>query len=199
LLAKLRAKFRTFGTKSIIIKKADWSFLPIWIIATAISYAGAGRISAYVTDYITGDLGVFLSFTVMSMAIACAQWLVIRKYISGMGWFWATLIGGSVGASLSSWMSFQLAIAYGDGVDLLTVYTCLRGLSTGLMQWALIKQHFRRSEWWIVGTTASWYIAVMVGISQVEKLGYFLTLAIGGIYGLLTGVVLLGLFRISRN
>jgi hypothetical protein len=104
-----------------------------------------------------------------------------------------------VGASLSSWMSFQLAIAYGDGVDLLTVYTCLRGLSTGLMQWALIKQHFRRSEWWIVGTTVSWYIAVMVGISQVEKLGYFLTLAIGGIYGLLTGVVLLGLFRISRN
>ncbi len=191
MLAKLRVKCRT---KTITIRKLNWSFLPLWVIATAISYAVGGRISAFVTDYITGDLGVFLSFTVMSMAIALAQWLVIRRYILGMGWLWTTLIGGSVGGFLSSWASFQLAISYGDAVDLLTIYTCLRGLSTGLMQWVLIKQYFRRSEWWIVGSTASWYIGVMVGLSLVEKLGYFLTLAIGAIYGLLTGCVLLVLF-----
>ena len=194
MLAKLRVKCRT---KTITIRKLNWSFLPLWVIATAISYAVGGRISAFVTDYITGDFGVFLSFTVMSMAIALAQWLVIRRYISGMGWLWTTLIGGSVGGFLSSWASFQLSVIYGDAVDLLTIYTCLRGLSTGLMQWVLIKQYFRRSEWWIVGSTASWYIGVMVGLSLVEKLGYFLTLAIGAIYGLLTGCVLLVLFSLK--
>ena len=191
MLGQLRVKCRT---KTITIRKLNWSFLPLWVIATAISYAGGGRISAFVTDYITGDLGVFLSFTVMSMAIALAQWLVIRKYISGMGWLWTTLIGGSLGGFVSSWASFQLAIIYGDAADLLTIYTCLRGLGTGLMQWVLLKQFFRGSEWWIVSTSASWYIGVMVGLSLVEKLGYFLTLAIGAIYGILTGCVLLVMF-----
>jgi len=196
LLEQLRVKFRT---KPITIRNLDRIFLPLWVIATAISYAGGGRISAFVTDYITGDLGVCLSFMVMSIAIALAQWLVIRKYISGMGWLWTTIIGGTMGGALSSWASFQLAIIYGDAVDLLTIYVCLRGLSTGLMQWTIIRPYFRRAEWWIVGTTASWYIGVMVGISLVDKLGYFLTLAIGAIYGLLTGCVLLVLFRISRD
>ncbi|NUN63743.1 hypothetical protein HCU40_03040 [Pseudanabaena biceps] len=165
--------------------------MPLWIIATAFSYAIGGWVSAFVTDFITGTLGVLLSFGVMSFAIAFSQWLVIRKYIVGLGWFWATLIGGTVGGSLSSWASFQLAITYGDAVDLVIVYACLRGLSVGLVQWTILKQYFRRSEWWIVVSTASWYGGVWIGWLLINKLGYFLTLTIGAIYGLLTGIVLL--------
>ncbi len=183
-----------FRAKEIAIKKLDWSFLPLWVIATAISYSGGGIISAFVTDYITSDLGVVLSFAVMSMAIALAQWLVIRKYIFGMGWLWVTLIGGTLGGSLSSWASFQLAIAYGDAADLLTIYACLRGLSTGLIQWTLLKRIFKRSEWWIVGSTVSSYSSLMIGVLLIQKLGYFLTLVVGAIYGLLTGIVLLLFF-----
>ncbi len=166
----------------------------MWITATSISYAGGGKISAFVSDLITGDLGIFLSFVVMSLAIAVSQWLVIRRYIRGIGWLWTTLVGGAVGGSLSSWASFQLAVTYGDAVDLLAVYGCLRGLTTGFMQWTIIKHHFERSGWWVVGTTASWYVGVMVGSLLISKLGYFLTLVVGGIYGLLTGCVFLMLF-----
>ena len=168
--------------------------MPLWVAATAISYAGGGKISAFVTDYVTGNFGVFLSFAVMSMAIALAQWLTIRKYISGMGWLWTTLLGGAVGGFLSSWASFQLAVTYGDAVDLLTIYSCLRGLTTGFAQWFLLKQSFKNSDWWIVGTTASWYVSVMAGVLLIQSLGNFLTLTIGAIYGLLTGCVLMALF-----
>lgn len=130
----------------------------------------------------------------MSLAIAVAQWLVIRRYIRGLGWLWTTLVGGAVGGSLSSWASFQLAVTYGDAVDLLVVYGCLRGLTTGFMQWTIIKHHFSQSGWWVVGTTTSWYVGVMVGSLLIAKLGYFLTLVVGAIYGLLTGCVLLALF-----
>lgn len=183
-----------FSLKEITIKKLHWSFLPLWIIATSLSYAGGGKISASVTDLITNDFGVFLSFAVMSFAIAVAQWLVIRRYIRGVGWLWTTLVGGSVGGSLSSWASFQLAVTYGDAVDLLVIYACLRGFLTGFVQWMLIKNYFKRSGWWIVGTTASWYVCVMAGSLWIAKLGYFLTLVVGAIYGLLTGCVLLALF-----
>jgi hypothetical protein len=183
-----------FRLKEITSKKLHWSFLPLWIVATSLSYAGGGKVSAFVTDYITNDFGVFLSFAVMSLAIAIAQWLVIRQHIRGVGWLWATLIGGSVGGSLSSWASFQLAVTYGDAVDLLAIYACLRGFSTGFMQWTWMKQHFKRSGWWIVGTTGSWYVGVMVGSLLMNKLGYFLTLVVGAIYGLLTGITLLLFF-----
>ncbi|WP_141211778.1 hypothetical protein [Pseudanabaena sp. SR411] len=183
-----------FRLKEITSKKLHWSFLPLWIVATSLSYAGGGKVSAFVTDYITNDFGVFLSFAVMSLAIAIAQWLVIRRHIRGVGWLWTTLVGGSVGGALSSWASFQLAVTYGEAVDLLAIYACLRGFSTGFMQWTLIKHHFKRSGWWIVGTTGSWYVGVMVGSLLMNKLGYFLTLVVGAIYGLLTGITLLLFF-----
>jgi len=164
-------------------------------MATAIGYAGGGKISAWIDDSLKGDFVVFLSFAVMSMAIAVAQWLVIRRYIQGMSWLWMTLIGGTLGGSLSSWASFQLAITYGDAVDFLVVYGCLRGLTTGFAQWFLLKQRFKQSGWWVVGTTASWYISLLVGSLLIQKLGYFLTLTVGAIYGLLTGIILLLLFR----
>ena len=166
----------------------------MWIVATSFSYAGGGIVSGFISDYVTGDFGVFLSFVVMSLAIAIAQWLVIRRYIGGLGWLWTTLVGGAVGGSLSSWASFQLAVTYGDAVDLLAIYACLRGFSTGVMQWTWMKQHFKRSGWWIVGTTGSWYVGVMVGSLLIKQLGYFLTLVVGGIYGLLTGITLLLFF-----
>lgn len=171
----------------------------MWITATSLSYAGGGKISASVTDFITGDFGVFLSFAVMSFAIAVSQWLVIRRYIRGIGWLWTTLVGGAVGGSLSSWASFQLAVTYGDAVDLLVIYACLRGFSTGFVQWMLIKQYFKQSGWWIVGTTASWYVGVMVGSLLIPKLGNFLTLVVGAIYGLLTGYILLVFFWCRRK
>jgi hypothetical protein len=164
------------------------------VIATATSYAGGGKISTLVTNYITGNLGIFLSFAVMSMAIALAQWLVLRRHLRGIGWLWTTLVGGAVGGTLSSWASFQLAVTYGDAVDLLAIYGCLRGLTTGFAQWFLLKQSFKRSGWWIVGTTASWYVSVMAGVLLIQSLGNFLTVTVGAIYGLLTGCVLFALF-----
>ena len=163
-------------------------------MATAIGYAGGGKISALIDNYVEGNLVIFLSFAVMSMAIAFTQWLVIRRHIRGMSWLWMTLIGGTLGGLLSSWASFQLAITYGDAVDFLLVYGCLRGLTTGFAQWFLLKQSFKHSGWWVVGTTASWYVSVLVGSLMIQKLGYFLTLTVGAIYGLLTGIVLLLLF-----
>jgi len=173
--------------------------LPLWIIATALGYAIGGRVSAYVHDLIGGNLGVILSFAVMSLAIAFLQWLVIRKYITGLSWFWATLIGGTVGGQFGTCASFQLSMTYGDAVDLVMVYACLRGLSMGGMQWIVLKQYFKESELWILVSTASWYGGVWVGWMLISKLGDFLTLTIGSVYGLLTGLALLAMFRIMSN
>jgi len=191
-LSKIFSKI--FKGKVTATQKAHWSFLPLWIMATAIGTSGGGITSAFVTDYVRGDFGVFLSFAVMSMAIALMQWLVIRRQILGMGWLLTTFLGGSLGGALSSWVSFQLAFTYGDVADFLTIYACLRGFSVGLAQWILLKQYFRGAGWWIAATTASAYISLTIGSLLIFQLGYFLTLLVGSIYGVLTGIVLLVFF-----
>lgn len=185
---------KIFKGKVTATQKAHWSFLPLWIMATAIGTSCGGITSAFVTDYVRGDFGVFLSFAVMSMAIALMQWLVIRRQILGMGWLLTTFLGGSLGGALSSWVSFQLAFTYGDVADFLTIYACLRGFSVGLAQWILLKQYFRRAGWWIAATTASAYISLTIGSLLIFQLGYFLTIFVGAIYGVLTGIVLLVFF-----
>jgi len=191
-LSKIFSKI--FKGKVTATQKAHWSFLPLWIMATAIGTSGGGITSAFVTDYVRGDFGVFLSFAVMSMAIALMQWLVIRRQILGMGWLLTTWVGGTVGGFLSSWASFQLAFTYGDAADFLTIYTCLRGFTTGVVQWTFLRYKFKRAGWWIVATTASWYLSVMIGsLVMAKQQGYLLTFAIGAIYGLMTGVVLITL------
>jgi hypothetical protein len=180
-----------------------WRFLMLWAIANSISYAGGGIISAFVTDYISGDRGVFLSFAVISMAIALGQWLVIRKRIKGLIWLWTTWLGGTFGGFISSWASFELAFTYGDAVDLLVVYACLRGFTTGLCQWlALRKLYQKKSQWWIVITTASWYVSIISGSMLIEKmpaLRYVTTLAIGLIYGIFTGLALCSFYFVSSS
>lgn len=201
----LRLKFRTnktqeFKTRELVIARPHRNFLFLWVVANAISYSIGGIISAFVTDYVTGLLGGLLSFAVMSMAIALMQWLVIRKQIRGLGWLWATWLGGTLGGTLSSLVTWQLAIAYGDAIDFLVLYTCLRGLTTGLAQWVVLRKYSHLAQWWIVGTTASWYLSLQVGIFLIDKqLGHFLTLVIGAIYGLLTGITLLLLFWLRRR
>ena len=185
---------KIFKGEATATQKAHWSFLPLWIMATAIGTSCGGITSAFVTDYVRGDFGVFLSFAVMSMAIALMQWLVIRRQILGMGWLLTTFLGGSLGGGLSSWVSFQLAFTYGDVADFLTIYACLRGFSVGLAQWILLKQYFRGAGWWIAATTASAYISLTIGSLLIFQLGYFLTVFVGAIYGVLTGIVLLVFF-----
>lgn len=187
----------------IVYWAVHWRFLIFWASANSIGYAGGGIVSAFATDYVSGNGGIFLSFAVMSVAIALAQWLVIRKQIAGRLWFWTTWFGGTVGGFISSWASFELAFTYGDAVDLLVVYACLRGFTMGLAQWlALRKLYQRKSQWWIVITTASWYLSIISGSMLMEKLPYFryfTTLAIGAIYGIVTGLALCSFYFVANG
>lgn len=184
MLQKFKAKGQT-------IRNSQRGFLCFWIGATAIGYAGGGMISAIVANSVGGELGLCLSFAVISIAIALTQWLVIRTQIIGMGWLWRTWLGGTLGGIFSAWASFHLAITYGDAVDLLLVYGCLRGMTTGIAQWTILRNYSKLADWWIVSTAISWYISILVGSFVMDKLGYFVTLLVGLIYGLLTGLILL--------
>lgn len=184
MLKKFRAKGR-------IIRNSNVVFLCLWTGATAIGYAGGGLISGAVARSVGGGLGLVLSFAVISLAIALMQWLAIRTKIIGIGWLWTTWLGGTLGGVFSSWASFQLAITYGDAVDLLVVYGCLRGFSTGLAQSFILRKCSKFADWWIVTSMVSWYISVLIGSLLMNKLGYFLILLVGAIYGVLSGIALL--------
>ena len=189
---------KQFRAKGQTTRNSYLSFLSLWIVATALGYASGGFVSGIIARTVGSQLGLILSFGIISMAIALAQWLVIRTKIIGRGWLWTTLIGGTLGGAFSSWASFQLAVTYGDAVDLLTIYGCLRGLSTGLAQSLVLRKYSKFADWWIVASTVSWYISILIGSLLMNTLGHFLIMVVGTIYGLLTGLTLLLILRERR-
>ena len=182
---------KQFRAKGQIIRNSHTGFLLLWTGATAIGYAVGGLISGEVARTVGGGWGLFLSFAVISAVLGLMQWLVFSTKIRGIGWFWATCLGGTLGGSFSSWASFQIAITYGDAVDLLVIYGCLRGLTTGIAQWLILRRCHNFADWWIVASTVSWYVSILIGSLLMDKLGHFLILLVGTIYGVLTGSALL--------
>ncbi len=182
---------KQFRTKGQIIRNSHGGFLLLWTIATAIGYAGGGLLSGAVVRIVGGGWGLFLSFAVISAVLGLTQWLAIRTKIMGTGWLWTTWVGGTLGGAFSSWASFQIAFTYGSAVDLLVIYGCLRGLTTGIAQWIILRRHSKFADWWIVASAVSWYIGVLVGSLLMDKLGYFLILLVGTIYGVLSGGALM--------
>lgn len=182
---------KQFRTKGQIIRNSHGGFLLLWSGATAIGYAGGGLLSGAVVRIVGGGWGLFLSFAVISAVLGLTQWLVIRTKIMGIGWLWTTWVGGTLGGGFSSWASFQIAITYGDAVDLLVIYGCLRGLTTGVAQWIILRRYSKFADWWIVASAGSWYVSILVGSLLMNKLGYFLILLVGTIYGVLSGFALM--------
>ncbi len=190
---------KQFRAKGQIIRNSHGGFLLLWSGATAIGYAVGGVISGIVARDVGGQWGLILSFAVISAVLGLMQWLVISTKIKGSGWFWATWLGGTFGGSFSSWASFQIAFTYGDAVDLLVIYGCLRGLTTGVAQWIILRRYSKFADWWIVVSTLSWYVSILVGSLLMDKLGYFLILLVGTIYGVLSGVALMLILRHRRQ
>jgi len=190
---------KQFRAKGQIIRNSHGGFLLLWTGATAIGYAVGGVISGIVARDVGGQWGLILSFAVISAALGLMQWLVIRPKIKGIGWFGATWLGGTFGGAFSSWASFQIAFTYGDAVDLLVIYGCLRGLTTGVAQWLILRRCSKFADWWIIVSAVSWYVSVLIGSLLMDKLGYFLILLVGAIYGFLTGCALLLIFGHRRQ
>jgi hypothetical protein len=188
-----------------------------WVVASAIGLMAGffvyfmsvvGRTAEH--DFLLRTLVSAGSGAILGAAVGGAQLFVLRREILGMNrWMVANLVGGVV--------ALPVAIAVGDAVGFnMAVFAgiIVLGLSIGIAQVVILREHLLGSGWWILAHTAGMPLGWALGRGLGETL---YTLMVGGMgestaqiiatlitvilffggYGMITGGVLVRL--LNRN
>ena len=126
-----------------------------------------------------------LAGTVIGMVIGTAQWLVLRRYVRLIGWWWiltATLgwaIGGARGASVESVNTGAIA-----------------GLIMGTLQLPALFWVGRKSVAWVVICTVAWTLSdVLMNRTMLSEIWAIFIVHAGAVAGALTGFAMMWLLN----
>lgn len=156
-----------------------WRFWFLWMLASlggAIVFMAVipPLVNPFVGDGSGGGFGIpewemsiivgAVSQVTMGAAIGLAQWLVLRRVLSGMGWWvLATLVGYSAGI-VAPWIVNSLEGGRLTGLFVLLIY----GFVLGMAQWLVLRTHFHRAVWWVAFSMAAWALAwALTGLAVV--------------------------------
>lgn len=170
-------------------------FLVVWNLANTLPWLAAGVV--YHTFFPIGALAWMLA----CLGVGVAQWLVLQRYISGIGqWPLATLVGGIIG--YAGFAGFILSMFL---VPLLT------GIAVGVGQWIVLKHKLTAAFWWIVATTVGAIVGLGLGYLMPSLIPIYefnggmentvFTMGIGVEIGssLITGCTMLWLLKRNAN
>lgn len=147
----------------------DWALWFLWIMATTLGWV----------------LGRFLlpnlAFVTIGIGLAILQWLVLQHRIR-RAWRWiiATTFGWLLGSTL-------IQAFLPDGMNFLA--GVILGLTTGSVQWLILRKELYWAAWWIVINVIAW----TTGMALLP--GIMLT---GVMVGAITGLALILLIRFPK-
>jgi hypothetical protein len=108
-----------------------------------------------------------ISSAALGAAIGLAQWLVLRRYLSRLGWWvLATMIG------------YALPLALGPSIPLReppwlagSIMFLMFGATLGILQWLVLRGRVYQAGWWIALCIGSWLLAfALTGIAYLSGL-----------------------------
>lgn len=187
--------------------QVGWGFWLLYVLATILGMA-VGCLLAFVATAIVFAplrvLGEWLPWTVfgivLGITVGILQWIVLRRRVSGAGWWVVASAGGGIGAMQSGTVfgrspSFESLAALLGCIGIVA----LGGAVTGTLQWVVLKKQVSRAGWWVLVSTVCWPLSV-IGVSALpwsDLYGAALSvmLVAGAVLGMVTGGVLAWLLR----
>lgn len=175
-----------------------------WVTSTFLGWL-LGFILILVLSVILGAIGVenvqFFTGTGMGLGVGFMQWRVIRRIsIDDKRWIWYSVIGLTIPYLIFDLIN--LLFSYSLGVYLLPVCTGLGGLTTGLLQFRILRASSLRARLWIIASFAGWILAALT-VSSMDYIRFMeinnligfainITLILGGgvVLGFITGMFL---------
>lgn len=173
-----------------------------WLLATTFGGAAIGTLVV-----LTGSNEIFVYLVFTGFVIGVAQWLVLRRYLRGAGW-WIPASGfawfvsflfmsiiGEITNFIAEFISsvFRLWGVFGTNVVLGTGV----GAGLGVAQWLVLRRQTRDVGWWVLASVLGGAIngAVAVSVAQIDGvIGMALPYIAGwAANGAVTGVVLVWL------
>jgi hypothetical protein len=185
-------------------KRIGWGFWLQWALA---STAGlyVGFIMAFVIAVFSelelglgewpGELAIGI---VPGIGVGVLQWVVLRRRVSGAGWWVLASAAGGYGIIQAGFNGYSETLwSY---VSLLgwTGVVALGGAVTGTLQWLVLREQVSRAGWWVFASTVGWGLGMTAAIAFSWGVGVSDFGALGGtgvVLGALTGGALVWMLR----
>jgi len=180
---------------SLKFTQDEQKFLGKLTIATGIAWP-VGLIVTIVLSY--GVVNLFypkdtnlIAGLCIGAVVAFSQWLIMKRYFK-IGTWW--IFAAAIGMGLPFVIEFIFFELRGNelsitGIELLepAVFLFVCGLITGLLQYSSLKLLTSKFRWWIIISALAW------------GLGWFGLMLGGVIFGLISGITFLRLFKLPVN
>lgn len=168
-------------------RRVGWRLWFLWLIAggygwgTAVEVTGLGEMSLQSSPprIMAGFLGVAFA----GILVGALQWLILRKRLTGSGWWLVTNIGA---AALFGAIFFGIGTGTTDLGWVAGIY--IYGMVAGVLQWLVIKRQIKDAGWWVLASTVGW----VAGIPVAEMVGWN---GLGAVHGAITGASMVWLLR----
>jgi hypothetical protein len=172
---------KKFLGKLVIATGFAW---PVGFIVTILlSYGVVKQFYPKDTNLIAGFcLGAFVAYS---------QWFIIKRYFKISAWW---IFAAAIGMGLPFVIEFILFELRGNessltGIDMIdpAVFLFVCGLLAGLLQYNSLKSLTSKFRWWIIISALAW------------GLGWFGLILGGVIFGFISGITFLHLFKLPVN
>ncbi len=166
----------------------------LWEVAILVSLPIGGYIADLVVNGVDSLGAALAGGLIVGAVIGAAEWFAIRQRVS---WLWipATIAGMAVGL-----VAGAALVGYGTGRGDLALMGAVNGAAVGTMQALVLARHrIRGALWWAIANPPAWALGWFVSsyvISRNIDERFPIFGASGAlVFGLLTGLVLVNLFR----
>jgi hypothetical protein len=180
------------------VTRSEWGFALLWVLATAAGWVVGFAICEVLKDFVESFSA---DGAVIGVSIGILQWVALRGRINRAGWWiLASIIGFAVGKFAADYIATSLSGAVGSGLGGVAI-----GASLGIAQWLVLRRHVAKAGWWVLASGLAWAIGwAIISVVHEEAAGgptaaaYVIGAAGAAVAGVITGVSLLGLFRLRR-
>ena len=182
--------------------QVGWVFWLQWVLASTVGLL-LGFIVGFPLSFLAMDilgerLGQSFGGIVFGIGVGVLQWLVLRRRVTGVGWWVLTSAAGCYGIIQAMFLGFpeSAEMSYVSLLGL-TVVVALGGAVTGILQWLVLRRQVSRAGWWVLASTVGWGLSMGVSIAIPSGADdNLLQLAVtGAVLGVVTGAALVWLLR----
>ena len=181
--------------------RIGWGFWLQWVLASTVGIF-VGFIVGFPLSLLTSDvlgepLGYSFGGIVIGIGVGVLQWLVLRRRISGMGWWVLTSAAGGLILPAAFEGLSQSLESYGLPLGW-TGVVALGGAVTGTLQWLVLRGQVSRAGWWVLASTVGWGLGMTAAIAFSWGVGdsdFRALVVTGAVLGAVTGGVLVWLLR----